>query len=78
MRRFQDRSGIEWDVVLGRESWGSNVALFVPPTASSLDVRQAPLRASAYDAAVREIEELDDAALEALFDRSIKKQEGLQ
>jgi hypothetical protein len=45
MRRFTDRDGIRWDVVLGRESWGSLLALFVP--AADGAVRQAPLQASA-------------------------------
>lgn len=78
MRRFRDRDGMSWDVVLGRESWGASVALFVPPTPSGLDVRQAPLQSPAYDAAMRELDNLDDAALQALFDRSSTKQEGLQ
>lgn len=76
MRRFQDRSGVAWDVVLGRESWGTSVALFVPPTSSELDVRQAPLHSAAQDAAMRELEAMDDAALQALLDRSTGRQEG--
>lgn len=76
MRRFRDRSGIEWDVVLGRESWGTSVALFVPPTSSDLDVRQATLDSAAADAAMRELDGLDAAALQALFDRSSNRREG--
>jgi hypothetical protein len=78
MRRFRDRNGVSWDVVLGRESWGASVALFVPPTPSGLDVRQVPLTAPAHDAAIRELDSLDDAALQALLDRSSTKQEGMQ
>lgn len=78
MRRFQDRSGVVWDVVLGRESWGASVALFVPPTAAQTAVRQASLASSAYAAAARELDKLDDAALQALLDSSTVKQEGLQ
>lgn len=78
MRRFRDPSGTAWDVVLGRESWGTSVALFVPPTASLLGVRQAPLRSTAQDAAMRELDDMDDAALGALFDRSTASQEGTQ
>jgi hypothetical protein len=78
MRRFQDRRGVAWDVVLGRESWGASVALFVPPTNSDLDVRQAALQAATQDAALRELDALDDAALQALFDRSTGRQEGMQ
>jgi hypothetical protein len=76
MRRFRDRSGIEWDVVLGRESWGTSVALFVPPTSSDLVVRQAALDSAAADAAMRELDSLDAAALQALFDRSSNRREG--
>jgi hypothetical protein len=74
MRRFVDRDGARWDVVLGRESWGSLLALFVPAAEGA--VRQAPLKASAYDAATQELNELDDAALQALLDRSMPKEEG--
>jgi hypothetical protein len=74
MRRFVDREGAAWDVVLGRESWGSLLALFVP--AADGAVRQAPLAASAYDAATQELNQLDDAALQALLDRSTPKEEG--
>jgi hypothetical protein len=77
VRRFTDRSGVAWEVVLGRESWGTSVALFVPPTVSDLQVRQAPLRSSAQDAAMRELEDMDDAALQALLDRS-SSGEGMQ
>jgi hypothetical protein len=67
---------VPWEVVLGRESWGTSVALFVPPTASDLEVRQAPLRSIAQDAATRELDDMDDAALQALLDRSTGSQEG--
>ena len=77
MRRFQDRSGTHWDVVLGRESWGMSVALFVPPTSSELDVRQAPLQSAAQDAAMRELEAMDESALQALLDRSTGRQKGI-
>jgi hypothetical protein len=75
MRRFEDRAGRTWDVVLGRESWGALLALFVPVTGSG-PVRQAPLAASAYDAATQELDDLDDAALQRLLDGSAIKEEG--
>ena len=78
MRRFHDRAGMAWDVVLGRESWGASVALFVPPGTSGLAVRQASLKAVAQDEAVRELDGMNDAALQALFDRSTPTQEGTQ
>jgi hypothetical protein len=76
VRKFTDRDGGRWDVVLGRESWGALLALFVP-AAGSGPVRQALLEASAYDAATQELDGLDDAALQALLDRSAIKDEGL-
>ena len=75
MKRFRDRSGIEWDVVLGRESWGASVALFVPATDGDTVVRQAMLHASAVDSAFRELDAMGDAELQALLDRSKPKQE---
>ena len=77
MRRFRDRDGFAWDVVLGHESWGASVALFVPPAASDQVVRQALLQASGHDA-VRALDGMDDAALQALLDESLPKEEGLQ
>lgn len=75
MRRFRDRAGVEWDVILGRESWGTHVALFVPRQGQA-PPRQAPLAAAAVDAAMQELDGLDDAALQALLDRSTEKEEG--
>jgi hypothetical protein len=72
MRRFTDRTGAEWDVVLGRESWGLLLALFVPR--ASGDVRQTPLSSTAFDAATQELDTLDDDALQALLDRSAIKE----
>ena len=69
VRRFEDRHGRSWDVVIGRESWGVHYALFVP-VGSGDDVRQTILRASAYDEAVAEIDALDDARLQQMLDAS--------
>lgn len=71
VRRFVDRAGTRWDVVLGRESWGALVALFVP--SGSAPIRQAALRASAYDTAERELDALSDAELQQLLDVSQEK-----
>ena len=75
MRRFVDRTGSTWDVVLGRESWGALLALFVPAD-SAVRVRQAPLRASSYDAAAGELDGMDDASLQALLESAVIKEEG--
>jgi hypothetical protein len=76
MRRFRDRQGRHWDVVLGRESWGLHCALFVPVGAAHEPVRQAPLTAVAFGAGMQELDALDDAGLQALLDRSTIKDEG--
>lgn len=73
MRRFVDREGRAWDVVLGRESWGSHVALFVP--VRSGEIRQAPLHASGYDTAAQELDALTPERLQSLLDGSQPKLE---
>jgi hypothetical protein len=73
MKRFTDRHGHDWDVVLGRESWGAQLALFVPLGVPDRPVRQAMLGTSAADSAMLELERLDDTALQQLLDRSTIK-----
>jgi hypothetical protein len=70
MERFVDRERREWDVVLGRESWGAFVALFVPRMDDDAVIRQTALSASSYEAATQELAALDPAALQLLLDRS--------
>lgn len=47
MRRFRDTTGREWEVVVGRESWGTVVAIFVavgglePPREAMMEVSSA-------------------------------------
>lgn len=66
MRRFADADGREWELVAGRESWGRLVAILIPVDGKS-EIRQAPLRALAYDEADREIETMTDEELRALL-----------
>lgn len=73
MRHYVDEKGREWDVVLGRESWGSLLALFVPRGDGA--VRQATLAASDYNAAQQELDALDDAALAEMLRGSADKSE---
>lgn len=75
MRRFRDREGQDWDVVLGRESWGTQLALFVPLSGPA-PVRQAPLAATAPDTAMQELEQFSDADVQKLLDESVIKDEG--
>lgn len=74
MRRFTDTDGRLWDVVVGRESWGTLYALFVPAGAGhDAPVRQALLRSAGYDDAMRELDQLDEAELGALFQGAVPK-----
>jgi hypothetical protein len=74
MRRFEDRAGTFWDVIVGRESWGANYALFVPATGTAADVRQAILRGASFEDAVTELDDLDDEGLQRLLDNSTIKE----
>lgn len=72
MRRFRDPGGAAWDVVLGRESWGTLVALFVPVGGG--DVRQTVLRSASPETAQHELDTVDEAALHALLRASTEKE----
>ena len=68
MRRFTDEQGRVWDALVGRESWGTLYALFVPAgPADARAVRQALLQGAGFEKAQRELDSMDDAALHALF-----------
>lgn len=69
MLRFVDALGNSWDVVVGRESWGAVVALFVP-VKSGPPMRQALLGALSPDEGLRELSALSPEELERLFARS--------
>ena len=72
MRRFTDAQGRAWDAVLGRESWGTVFAIFVP-VKSGPAVRQTPLSAEAVERAAADLDDLDESALRSLFERSAPK-----
>lgn len=89
MRTFTDERGRGWDVVAGRESWGSIVALFIPradgaggaggagaPDGARGAIRQAPLRASGYEQGNRELARCTEEELQELLDRSVPKETG--
>jgi hypothetical protein len=75
MRRFHDATGRAWEAVVGRESWGAFFAIF-STVAAGTDIRQAPLRAESPAEAERELDELDDVALQGLLERSTIKSLG--
>lgn len=72
MRRFEDESGTVWDAVVGRESWGGVVALFVPRSHDA-SPRQAPIPASGFEAATAWMESCSDDDLRARLDESTEK-----
>lgn len=61
MRNFRDAEGREWDVVVGRESWGTLVLLFSPRVGS--DNRTAPLLAETTREAEQALQELEEDEL---------------
>ncbi len=77
MRRIHDPEGRGWDAVVGRESWGTLYALFVPAgVGRSEPVRQALLASAGYDEAQRELEDMDENALLELFRQSQTRVDG--
>ncbi len=72
MRRFSDEEGQEWEVVAGRESWGSIVAIFIP-CESDQAMRQVPAPASGYEEASAWMDTLQDDELRRLLADSIEK-----
>lgn len=75
MRRWTDPEGREWDVVIGRESWGALCALFVPRSASAeVAARQAALHAADHVAAETELARMDEHEIATLFQASSEKE----
>lgn len=69
MRRFDDSEGRQWEVVVGRESWGAIFAIFVP-VSEGPPVRQTLLQASSFEAAHAELNGMPEAEVRALLARS--------
>lgn len=70
MRAFRDATGREWEAVVGRESWGTVVAIFVPKIESG-PPRQALMDVSSADEGNRlllemSVEELQDLLVESV------------
>jgi hypothetical protein len=75
VRLMVDSEGARWDVIVGRESWGSFFAIFVPRRGAARP-RQTLLQAESNEAATRELEALDDEDLIRLFNASQPKDIG--
>lgn len=73
MRRFTDPRDREWDVVVGRESFGALYALFVPAAETRAETRQALLQADSKMAAAELVDAMSHEELTALFERSEPK-----
>jgi len=68
VRRFRDQDGMEWEVWVGRESWGVMVALLVPSQGGA--PLRAHLPASGPEEAERHLESLDDRGFLNLLEES--------
>jgi hypothetical protein len=73
VRRHVDRQGRAWDVLLGRESFGAFVALFVPAGENPAPPRQAHLRADSQAAGDTELDALSTEELDELLEGSEPK-----
>ena len=76
MLRYTDDDGRIWDVVIGRESFGTLLALFVPAAGNDAWPRQAVLGAESRIGASAELDALEPGALDELFQRSELKETG--
>lgn len=65
MRSFTDAAGLRWDVMLGKESWGTIVLLFSP--ASGGAARTSIMRAETMLGATAELDALTDDQLGELL-----------
>lgn len=73
MRRYTDSRDREWDVVVGRESFGALYALFVPSGETRAETRQSLLQQDSTAAAQAAIEAMSDDEMDELFKRSEPK-----
>jgi hypothetical protein len=68
MQRITDADGREWDVTVGRGSWGSFVALFIPRDDG--EVREALLPAGGAAEASGSLQEMSREELLTLLEKS--------
>lgn len=73
MRRYTDPRGREWDVVVGRESFGALYALFVPAGETRAETRQALLQEESKRKAQIAVEAMSEEELNELFQRAEPK-----
>lgn len=75
MRGFRGSDGRDWDVVVGRESWGTVVALFIPKSGPD-HPRQALLEVRSADEGGRFLQGLSEQELQDLLATSQEKSTG--
>lgn len=75
MWTFRDEEGREWEMVVGRESWGGFVALLIPDHAGA-DVRQISVEGSSRGEATRRIDEMGREGWLSLLARSRPRETG--
>lgn len=73
MRRYTDPRGRDWDVVVGRESFGALYALFVPAGETRAETRQTLLQQDSKAGAQQAVESMSEEELNELFERSEPK-----
>ena len=73
MRRYTDSRGRDWDVVVGRESFGALYALFVPAGETRAETRQTLLQQDSKARAQAAIESMSADELHDLYARSEPK-----
>ena len=68
MQRITDGDGRDWDVTVGRGSWGSFMALFIPRNDG--EVREATLPVGEAAEASGSLQEMSQEELLALLEKS--------
>ena len=69
---FSAVDGTEWDVVVGRESWGTVVAMFVPRKVDA-PPRQAVMDTSSPEEALTRLRSMTHPELQDLLDKATPK-----
>jgi hypothetical protein len=72
VRSFRDTEGHEWEAVVGRESWGTVVAIFVPKKGDGTP-RQTLLDVTSFDRGSRFLREISEEELRNLLEASVPK-----
>lgn len=72
VRAFRDEIGQEWEVMVGRESWGTIVAILVPKKSAG-PLRQADLEVPSLGEGNRVVHRMDEKELQMLLRDSVLK-----